>query len=570
MDNYAAYLDALRGDFVKLCRLRFLQPDGSTAFAVGNGPLGENGGVFIADGTVTMNWRNGVRRTATVKLENAGGDFSYNYNRVWFGTEIALDEGLVLPDGEEFYIQQGVFLVTGPQEALEPDGDTVTLNLSDKCANLNGELLGQLEGAYLVLKYDDRETERTDHILDGVNIFAPIVKLLADDRGNGLPFDATPPVFTDWYNGKTQILPDGETEALLTNVPYELRVDSADGTRWTVIEGLCEMLNAWVGYDESGALRVDASQDDITDADKPIAWNFRMDEAQILGAAYAPRPGDVYNDYIVEGALLDGDWQACGRAENYDDATDTPIQLIGRRTKRLVGVRYATDKQCADRAEWELKRAAVLRSAVSISCLQMFHLRGGMDLVTITRTDKPGSPVERHLVTGFQRPLVGTRPMTIDAVSVSDLPFASVTVGEIREPETVEMPTQNGTLIYNGAPQTPVWNGYDPDEEPLKLTIGGATVGTKAGEYIATFQPRHGYQWSDGTRQIREAPWSIGKAVLPTPYPAGTLSYTGREQGPEWVNYDRARMAISGDVTATETGTYTATFTVRDPENYEF
>lgn len=50
-------------------------------------------------------------------------------------------------------------------------------------------------------------------------------------------------------------------------------------------------------------------------------------------------------------------------------------------------------------------------------------------LVTITRTDKPGSPVERHLVQGFSRPLGATGEMTVEAVSVQDFAAAEVESG---------------------------------------------------------------------------------------------------------------------------------------------
>ena len=73
----------------------------------------------------------------------------------------------------------------------------------------------------------------------------------------------------------------------------------------------------------------------------------------------------------------------------------------------------------------EMKRAAALQKAVTISCGQMFHLEENT-IVTIVRTDKPGAPVERHLVMGFSRPLASTGEMTVNAVSVQDFPIATV------------------------------------------------------------------------------------------------------------------------------------------------
>ena len=75
---------------------------------------------------------------------------------------------------------------------------------------------------------------------------------------------------------------------------------------------------------------------------------------------------------------------------------------------------------------WKLKRSTGLQRAVSVSCQQIFHIEENA-LITIVRQDKEGSPVERHLVMGFSRPLSTKGEMTIDAVSVNDLPVATVT-----------------------------------------------------------------------------------------------------------------------------------------------
>ena len=64
--EWTAYEKALRtGQFSKLARLRFLNPDGTTAFSVDNDPLNPKSGAFIRSGNVTVNLQNGVRRTAT-------------------------------------------------------------------------------------------------------------------------------------------------------------------------------------------------------------------------------------------------------------------------------------------------------------------------------------------------------------------------------------------------------------------------------------------------------------------------------------------------------------------------
>jgi hypothetical protein len=47
-------------------------------------------------------------------------------------------------------------------------------------------------------------------------------------------------------------------------------------------------------------------------------------------------------------------------------------------------------------------------------------------IVTIRRDDKAGSPIERHVVQGFTRPIGQTGSMTINAVSVMDYPDITI------------------------------------------------------------------------------------------------------------------------------------------------
>lgn len=409
--KYIDYLQMLRKPFKKLCRLRFLQPDGSTAFMLDNDPHNKRSRAFIAEGNITHNWQNGQRTSATVTLDNVDGEYDYQFNKVWFGQEIALDEGLVLSDGvTEFYIQQGVFLIETPTETVMPNKRTVQYELVDKAAYLDGTLGGNLESTYQVSV--------------DTNIFTPIASLLAQDRGNGYPVDRVTPIFTEYYNGITITLPNGTTIPM-TNSPYTLTEDGGQ-TKWDVIAGLVEMVNGWVGYDETGALRIDPSQDDILDAQKPVLWEFSTDETELLGMSYKVKNTEVYNDYICVGAQLSNNAQPKGRAYIEDSASPVDINAIGRKTIRVEQAGFGSDKQCMDYAEWMVKRSSVLQRAVDISCSQIMHIRGN-ELVTLTRTDKPGNPVERHLVQGFTRPLAYNGEMKITATSVFDFPVATVT-----------------------------------------------------------------------------------------------------------------------------------------------
>ena len=148
----------------------------------------------------------------------------------------------------------------------------------------------------------------------------------------------------------------------------------------------------------------------------------------------------------------------------------------------------------------------------------------------------------------------------------------------VREP--IDVPTVSGTLTYNSQAQSPTWNGYDAG----KMTIGGNTSATNAGEYTATFTPKEGYRWSDGTLETKSVQWNIGKAtptlslnptslslVGPTPK-TSTITYNGDGVLSAQSNSSSiATASISGttlSVTVARTGSTTITVTAAAGTNY--
>lgn len=399
MVDYNLYAKSLRQPFQKLCRLRFLNPDGSTAFVLDNAENVRRNKCFIADGSLSVNMQNGQRRTLSVKFDNVDGEFDYNINHIWFGSEVALDEGLVLLDGTEYYIQQGIFLLTRPVDSVQPVGRTIEYALVDKWANLDGTLYGNLEGAY--------------EAPVNTNQFSAISALLEEDKGNGYPVDPMPII-----NGFLGL------QIQWDYTPYTLTVD-AGRTLADVVTGFVETLAGLVGYDRSGRMRIDPSSDDIDDVTKPVQWTFSMEETTLLGLTYDIKNEEVYNDYIVVGEQLKNGSQPYARVQNIDPRSDTNVSRIGRKTKRETASGYGTVKQCRDLATWRLKRASVLSKAVNISASQIFHIQENQ-IVEVIRTDKAGSPIEKHLVQGFSRPLTSSGAMTISAISTVDIPDFTV------------------------------------------------------------------------------------------------------------------------------------------------
>lgn len=107
------------------------------------------------------------------------------------------------------------------------------------------------------------------------------------------------------------------------------------------------------------------------------------------------------------------------------------------------------------------------------------------------------------------------------------------------------VPSQKGTLTYNGEAQRAEWNDLNTEE----LTLVGASYQTNAGTYTMGFQPKPGYQWWDGTTETKNATWTIGKKnqavhfspssniVLDAQNKTATIKYSGDFHGPVSVSY---------------------------------
>ena len=120
----------------------------------------------------------------------------------------------------------------------------------------------------------------------------------------------------------------------------------------------------------------------------------------------------------------------------------------------------------------------------------------------------------------------------------------------------VSIPSQSGTLTYNGSAQTPKWQNFDNENSSVNVSAK-----TNAGEYTATFTLKKG-MWTDGTTAAKTIKWTIGRATIAAvPAQSGTLVYDGNPKTPSWnTAYDSAKMTVSVTA-ATNAGTYSATFT---------
>ncbi len=141
-----------------------------------------------------------------------------------------------------------------------------------------------------------------------------------------------------------------------------------------------------------------------------------------------------------------------------------------------------------------LKQYTVLKKSVTIQSSQMFHLTEN-SIVTIHRTNKPGSPVERHLLTGFSRPIAQSGAMELNCTSVSDFPVASpYPLPDTQIYATIAVTVQAGTVVTcakNGTTLTAISTGTAVFTVPSygEWTIEGKLSGKSGSSEITVDSP---------------------------------------------------------------------------------
>lgn len=101
----------------------------------------------------------------------------------------------------------------------------------------------------------------------------------------------------------------------------------------------------------------------------------------------------------------------------------------------------------------------------------------------------------------------GTTSVVVSATIGGQAYTASVAV-TVSRIKVSAVPTQSGTLTYNGASQSPTLSGYDA----TKMMLSGTQIATNAGSYTMQASLKDDkYEWPDGTTTAKTVNWSIGK-----------------------------------------------------------
>lgn len=411
--SFEKYIKKIKDDFRVAIKVEWLNPDETVNFEFTNA-------LYDMNVSVNVNYQDGCRRSCTLTLNNDRNRFPINYNNIWIGQKFKLWMGIYIDEKTPYYLPQGVFYVSNPNEVYNPSTRTITLNGVDKWAYLDGTLFGVLSGTYQT----------------GINtnLYEALRKLLKISRYNN-DFEETtakedmidpiPPLLSSYFASKVETIKeinaDGEICERTHKVilcPYTATVERGK-TYADVLLEYATILCANIYYDVHGRLvlepKIDTA-DDITDTNKEILWDYTVDEKTFLGLTQTYNFDKVYNDFIVLGNITNG-YQAKGRVQNRNPMSNTCIQKIGLRTKEpYEDNQYVTDEQCEELAKYYAKTDTIIQKSGTISSITLYHLDVNKLVSVSTPNNNMGK--ELFLINGFSLSSSGTMSLNVTSVNI--------------------------------------------------------------------------------------------------------------------------------------------------------
>lgn len=374
MITFQDYIKELKkGRFKKRVKIEWLRQEDESTY--------EDMTADIISGNLSVNRQNGIRRSVNLQLKNINGKYIPNEDGIWINQKFKLYLGLEI-NGEDYFIPNGVFVLDDPEVTSNFSESYINITGKDKFSALDGSLGGQLDSIY--------------QIPVGTNIHSVIKSILtlANDKNQ-------PILLSDFANEIT---------------PYTIKKEYGNNNYGQILIELAQMLSANIYYNELGQL---VFEKDVEDSLKGSIWDFNTDEFHYLGATNKYVFSKVYNKIVVIGSNINGNI-ATGIAINNNLQSNTRVQLIGLKTKEpIMDDMITTDDLAQQRANYELKRAIGVQSAVSIKSTAFFHF--DVDQV-ITLTDSNLKLIqERFLIQSINLDFKNEGTMTISCVKSKEL-----------------------------------------------------------------------------------------------------------------------------------------------------
>lgn len=346
------------------------------------------------DGSLEKTYQQGQTRSMSINLINANNIWNPSpiKGQLFANSKFKLRMGVMIGD-TTYWTDEGIFVCQDPDLSNQDANKTVSIELFDKFALLDGTITGVIETDF--------------EIPLGTNIYKAVRDLLRlpkDKLGN--PYDAQRIVFPLKYmNEKT---------------PYTIQKTAKNNIGEIIID-LANCLSCDVFYDEQGCLTFRDNLDDLDYHNRNAVWNFQQKNNEFVNVRRKDSWSKIKNRYIVIGSNINGA-QMKGIAENTNPASPYNINgNFGVHPEIIEDNLIYSNTYCQQRAKYELKKNYMRNISISFDSIFIPHINPN-DLVRWSFEDY-NYINQKFIVDSVSIPLSPKEKMGLTITNLEDLPM---------------------------------------------------------------------------------------------------------------------------------------------------
>jgi len=352
------YITALRSrDRQFIHKLVFCDKDGITIQAIDAKEI---------NGSISIQYKNGIRRTCNLILDNSTGIFTPSYDGlVSITNTLKLYTGLIV-DGVEMYNQRGFFHFGNPRMTKNKSGQkTIELEMYDSFALLDNTISGILDYQYIMPAAS--------------SIYAAVVAAFVD---SGLE---TPIII--------------ESTAAVTTIPVSI---AQGGTYADIFLTYANMLGWECFFDQYNTFRF---QSPINQSVQGEIWEFSaIDswETTYMSGIHNYEWNKVKNYILFVGDNIN-DVTLIASAQNNNIFSDTYIGKIGKRVSVVEDQATNTQQVAQNRVDYELQIQSNIQETADIECVPIDIINEN-DIVLLNDPEN-GFNRDRYIINTINYPL---------------------------------------------------------------------------------------------------------------------------------------------------------------------
>lgn len=338
------------------------------------------------------------KKKVLVGYENGNGVYEERYlwlpvpfkSKLWYYNKIKVVSCFIYEDNI-YEVDEGIFVIFDPDIKNNSGKQTVSLQLYDKFALLDGTIDGKGDIEYEIpLKTPIWEAMKT------------LMKLPRNSLGQ--PYDYKEIIFPNEYR-------DFKTE-------YTIK-KTGENAIGELMKEMGLSISCDVKYDTKGNLEISNSVSDIDYHNRQIAWRF--EENEYLNPTIKINRSKIKNKITVKGANING-VLCSGVAENTNPKSSYNIYSEhGIKGQIIEDNLLASNFLCKERARYELKKYSQNYINITLQTIYIPHIEPG-DLVVWSYPEW-GIENELFIVNTVSLPLKTTNFMNLTMTNINELPI---------------------------------------------------------------------------------------------------------------------------------------------------